>query len=60
MGIVATAIAFLYPVDAESVGEGILQSVCVFLHTWKNYLLLPVALLAIAFGLVLTRRTQSA
>ena len=60
VGVLATAIAFLYPVDAESVGQGILQSVCVFLHTWKQYLLLPVALLAIALGLVLTRRTASA
>ena len=56
IGVLAAAVAFLYPVDAESVGKGLLDSVCVFLHTWKQYLLLPVALLAIALGLVLSRR----
>lgn len=60
IGVLATAVAFLYPVDPESVGKGLLDSVCVFLHTWKQYLLLPVALLAIALGLVLIRKTVSA
>ena len=49
----ATAIAFLYPIDADSVGKGVLDSIRLFLTTWKQYLLLPVALLAIALSLVL-------
>lgn len=53
LGVVATAIAFLYPIDAESVGKGVLDSIRLFLTTWKQYLLLPVALLAIALSLVL-------
>ncbi len=53
LGIAATAIAFLYPIDAESVGKGVLDSIRLFLTTWKQYLLLPVALLAIALSLVL-------
>lgn len=53
LGVAATAIAFLYPIDAESVGKGVLDSIRLFLTTWKQYLLLPVALLAIALSLVL-------
>lgn len=53
VGVLATAIAFLYPVDAASVGEGLWQSVRLFLETWKQYLLLPVALIAIALGVLL-------
>ncbi len=53
LGVGATAIAFLYPIDAESVGKGVLDSIRLFLTTWKQYLLLPVALLAIALSMVL-------
>ena len=53
VGVLATAIAFLYPVDPASVGEGLWQSVRLFLETWKQYLLLPVALIAIALGVLL-------
>ena len=54
LGVAATAVAFLYPVDAQSVSEGLLQSVRVFLQTYRQYLLLPVAALAIALGVVLS------
>lgn len=53
LGVVATAIAYLYPLDADTVGQGILDSIRQFLTTWKQYLLLPVALLAIALSMVL-------
>ena len=54
VGVLATAVAFLYPVDAASVGEGIWDSIHVFLATWKQYLLLPVAVLAVILGIVLS------
>ena len=54
LGVAATAVAFLYPVDAQSVSEGLLQSARVFLQTYRQYLLLPVAALAIALGVVLS------
>ncbi len=60
VGVLATAIAFLYPVDAASAGQGLWDSIRLFLTTWKQYLLLPVAILAIAFGLVLSKGGRSA
>ena len=62
VGVVATAVTFLYPVDATSVGEGLWQSVRLFLETWKQYLPLPVALIAITLGLLLSlgrKQTQA-
>ena len=56
IGILATAVAFLYPVDAQSATEGILQSVRLFLQNYRQYLLLPVALLAILLGVVLSKK----
>jgi hypothetical protein len=58
IGVLATAIAFLYPLDAASAGQGLWESIRLFLTTWKQYLLLPVAILAIAFGLVLSRGSR--
>ena len=60
VGVFATAVAFLYPVDATSVGEGVWDSVHVFLTTWKHYLLLPVAVLAILLGIVLSKGSGKA
>ena len=60
LGVVATAIAFLYPVDATSVHEGLWQGIRLFLDSWKQYLMLPVALLAILLGLVLARSPKTA
>ncbi len=56
VAVTAIAIAFLYPVSPDSVAKGILDSLCLFLQSYKQFLLLPVALLAIALGLVLTNK----
>jgi hypothetical protein len=54
-GVFATAIAFLYPMDATTMGEGVWDSIQVFLATKKQYLLLPVAALAVILGIVLAK-----
>ena len=56
IGVLATTLAILYPIDVESVGEGLWQSVRLFLQNYRQYLLLPVALLSIALGVVLSRK----
>ena len=58
IGVLATAVAFLYPVDTASLGEGLWKSVRLFLTTYRQYLLLPVAALAITLGVVLTRERK--
>ena len=59
IGAAATAMAYLYPVDANSVSEGLLDSIRAFLTTWKQYLVFIVAALAITLGIVLTRGSKN-
>ena len=56
VGIFATAIAFLYPVDAQSSAEGLLRATRLFLQDYRQYLPMPVALIAIALAVVLFKR----
>ncbi len=56
VGVLATAVAFLYPVDAGAVGEGIWQSVRLFLREYRQYLVILVAALSLGLGVVLSRR----
>ena len=60
LGAFAAALAFFYPVDLTTVGDGTLDSIRVFLDTWKNYLLLPVAGCIVALTLLLTRSKDAA
>lgn len=53
VGAGLSALGFLYPVNPDSVGQGILDSLCLFVQHYREYLLLPTALLAIGLGLVL-------
>ena len=59
IGAAATAMAYLYPVDANSVSEGLLDNIRAFLTTWKQYLVFIVAAMAITLGMVLTRGEKS-
>ena len=54
VGVVVTALAFLYPVDADTVGEGLWQSIRAFVETRKQYLFYVVAALAVTLSLVCT------
>ena len=54
VGIAATAIAFLYPVDAGSAGDSLWEGLRLFLQGRKQYLVYPVAAIAITLSLVLS------
>ena len=60
VGVLITALAFLYPIDTKSVGEGLWQSVRLFLETWKQYLIFPVAILAVALALAVSLKDKDA
>ena len=55
VGVLLTLFAYLYPVHSIPAGEGFLENARVFLDSWKQYLILPVAALAITLGLVLSK-----
>jgi len=56
LGVLATALAFLYPIDPDAAGEGIWQSIQLFLLDNRQYLLYPVAALAVALSLILSKK----
>lgn len=58
LGMAVSAIAFFYPVNPESMGQGILDSLRLFLQDYREYFLLPTALIAIALALVLFRNKR--
>lgn len=61
LGALATALAFLYPVNpARITGTGLWENFRVFLDTWKYYLMFPVAACAVALSLVLTLGRRNA
>ena len=56
LGAIAMSLAYLYPIDATAISDGILSDIRVFLESYKQYLLLPIAGCAIALGLILGRQ----
>jgi len=57
VGVLATALAFLYPIDPSTIGgEGVWKSVRLFLQEYRQYLVYPVAALAIALSLVISKK----
>ena len=57
-GVAVSAITFFFPVKPESVGQGILDSLRLFLQDYRECLLLPTALIAIVLALVLFRNKK--
>lgn len=57
-GVAVSAVTFFFPVKPESVGQGILDSLRLFLQDYRECLLLPTALIAIALALVLFRNKK--
>ena len=60
IGVAVSAVAFFFPVNPESVGQGILDSLRLFLQDYREYILLPTALIAIALSLVLLKGKKGA
>ena len=54
VGVLVTLFAYLFPIDLQSAGDSLLDSVRAFLEHWKKYLPLPIALIAITLGIVLS------
>ena len=57
LGVAASALAYLYPVNAASVDEGLWQSFRLFLQEYRGLLIYPLAALAITLSLVLSKKT---
>ncbi len=58
LGAVAMFLAYLYPIDTSAISEGILSDIRVFLESYKQYLILPIAGCAISLGVILGRQNS--
>lgn len=56
LGAVAMSLAYLYPIDTAVISDGILSDIRVFLESYKQYLILPIAGCAISLGVILGRQ----
>jgi len=58
LGALAMALAFLYPVDVTAAGEGLWQDIRLFLQANRQYLIYPVAAMAVALSVALGRKVS--
>jgi hypothetical protein len=56
VGALAISIAYLRPIDPSAINDSIISEIRVFLDSYKQYLLLPIAGCAISLGLILGRQ----
>ena len=56
VGALAMSLAYLYPIDPAAINDNLISDIRVFMDSYKQYLLLPVAGCAIALGLILGRQ----
>lgn len=54
-GAFLVALAYFYPIDTTALQGGLWESVRVWMDTWKQYLVFPVAALAVTLSIVLAR-----
>ena len=57
-GIVAT-LAYLYPINPESLGESLIADIKMVLDSWKHYVLIFMAICAITLGVIYSVRKEN-
>ena len=55
IGAAAMSLAYLYPIDTTAISKGLLSDIRVFLESYKQYLLLPIAVCGISLGVIFGR-----
>ena len=58
LGGLVTALAYLYPINTESLSESLLADIMMFLDPWKHYVLFFVSCCAIGLGVIYSVRTE--
>ena len=56
LGAAAMSLAYLFPIDTAVISDGILSDIRVFLESYRQYLLLPIAGCAISLGVIFGRQ----
>ena len=56
LGTAAMSLAYLYPIDTTAISESFISDIRVFLESYRQYLLLPIAGCAISLGVIFGRQ----
>ena len=56
VGALAMSLAYLYPIDPSAIHNDIISEIRLFIDSYKQYFLLPVAACAVALGLLFGRQ----
>lgn len=56
LGAAAISLSYLFPIDTAVISDGILSDIRVFLESYRQYLLLPIAGCAISLGVIFGRQ----
>ena len=60
LGSMVTAVAYLYPINPESIGDNLLVNIKTVIEPWKHYIVALVAVCAIALGTIYSTRKGTA
>ena len=56
LGAAAISLAYLYPMDTTAISDDIISSIRIFLNSYRQYLMIPIAGCAIALGIIFGRQ----
>ena len=59
LGCIITALAYLFPIDPESLGESLIADIKMILDPWKHYVLIFMAIFAITLGIFFSVRKEN-
>ena len=59
LGCIITALAYLFPLDPESLGESLIADIKMILDPWKHYVLIFMAICAITLGVIFSVRKEN-
>lgn len=57
-GAAAMSLAYIFPIDTTAISESFISDIRVFLESYRQYLLLPIAGCAISLGLIFGRQKK--
>ena len=59
LGCIITVLAYLFPIDPESLGESLIADIKMILDPWKHYVLIFMAICAITLGVIFSVRKEN-
>ena len=59
LGCIITVLAYLFPIDPESLGASLIADIKMILDPWKHFVLIFMAICAITLGVIFSVRKEN-